>query len=407
MKIRPTRILVWLVLAGVAFALYWAFQPQPQPADFAAVVRGPLQVTLDEEGQTRVRDRYVVSAPVDGRVLRIHHEPGDEVRRGSTVLASFLPTSPAFLNTRSRAEAGAQVATASATVERARAELDQALVERARATAELERRQKLHDAGLLADDRLEASRFRAEASREAVRVAESDIAVAESELDRARTGLIEAADTSQASRSAVNLPAPVSGVVLRRLQESESVVGAGEPLLEIADPEALEIVSDMLSTDAVRIRPGFTVLVEQWGGERPLRGTVQRVEPYGFTKISALGVEEQRVNVIVDFDDAREAWQALGDGYRVEIRVVVWQQENVLKVPTSSLFRQNENWAVYAVRSSEDGLAAELRVIEVGQRNPREAQVLGGLEEGDLVIEYPGDQIEDGAAVEDRSSAQS
>ena len=407
MKIRPTKILVWLVLAGVAFALYWAFQPQPLPADFATVVRGPLQVTLDEEGQTRVRDRYVVSAPVDGRVLRIHHEPGDEVRRGSTVLASFLPASPAFLTTRSRAEAEAEVATATATVERARAQLDQALVERSRATAELERREKLHDAGLLADDRLEASRFRAEAAREAVTVAESDIAVAESELDRARTGLIEAAGSGQPGHSAISLPAPVSGVVLRRIQESESVVRAGEPLLEIADPEELEIVSDMLSTDAVRIRRGFPVLVEQWGGQRPLRGTVQRVEPYGFTKISALGVEEQRVNVIVDFDDAREAWRALGDGYRVEIRVVVWQEESVLKVTTSSLFRQNEDWAVYAVRSSEDGLAAELRVIEVGQRNPREAQVLGGLEEGEMVIEYPGDQIEDGVSVVDRSSAQS
>ena len=403
MTIRPTRILVWLAVAGVAAALYFAFQPQPQEADFAAATCGRLQVTLDEEGQTRVRDRYVVSAPLAGRVLRIHHEPGDAVRAGATVLAKFLPSNPGFLDSRTRAEAEARVNTAQASVDRARVDLDRSLAERSHATVELERRERLHREGLLSDDRLEAARLRAETAQEAVRAAKSSIKVAEAELEAARTSLIRASEPADTGGNAIELRAPVSGVVLRRLRESESVVPSGEPLLEIADPEKLEIVSDMLSTDAVRISQGDPVLIEQWGGERTLRGTVRRVEPYGFTKISALGVEEQRVNVIVDFDDVRDAWQALGDGYRVEIRVVIWEEGSVLKVPSSSLFRHGSDWAVYAVKTDDEASVAELRVVEVGQRNAREAQILGGLSAGDQVIEYPGDQVQDGIEVVARS----
>lgn len=403
MTIRPTRILVWLAVAGVAAALYFAFQPQPQEADLTAVTRGRLSVTLDEEGQTRVRDRYVVSAPLAGRVLRIHHEPGDEVRAGATVLARFLPSNPSFLDSRTRAEAEARVQTSQASVDRARVDLDRALAERSHATVELDRRERLHQEGLLSDDRLETARLRAETARESVRGAESGIVVAEAELEAARTSLIRAGESANASGNAIALRAPITGVVLRRLRESESVVPSGEALLEIADPEKLEIVSDMLSTDAVRISQGDPVLIEQWGGDRTLRGTVRRVEPYGFTKISALGVEEQRVNVIVDFDDVRDAWQALGDGYRVEIRVVIWEEDNVLKVPSSSLFRTGDDWSVYAVQTDDEESVAELRVVEVGQRNAREAQILSGLSVGDQVIEYPGDQVQDGVEVVARS----
>lgn len=401
MKIRPTRILVWLVLAGVAAAFYFAFQPKPQEADFATVVRGPLQVTLDEEGQTRVRDRYVVSAPLAGRVLRIDHEPGDEVRGGSTVLARFLPSNPSFLDTRTRAEAEARVKTSEASIERSRVELDRATAERDHAVSELARHESLHREGLLSDDRMESARLRAETAREAVRGAESGVTVAEAELARARTSLIGASAMSPGEGSVIALRSPISGVVLQRLRESEAVVPSGEPLLEIADPEKLEIVSDMLSTDAVRIGTGDPVLIEQWGGDRTLRGTVRRVEPFGFTKISALGVEEQRVNVIVDFDDVRDAWQALGDGYRVEIRVVVWERGDVLKVPTSSLFRDGERWAVYRV---DELSMAELRIVEVGQRNAQEAQILDGLQAGDQVIAYPGDQVQEGIEVVARSA---
>ena len=401
MKIRPTRIIVWLVVAGLATAFYFAMQPKPQPADFVTVVRGALRVTLDEEGQTRVRDRFMVSAPLAGKVLRIDHEPGDEVQRGSTVVARFLPSNPNFLDSRARAEAEARVKTSQVSIDRARVELNRAQAEREHAVAELARDENLHREGLLSDEGLESARLRAETSREAVRAAQSSIAVAESELERARTSLIRASAALPAEGNVVVLRSPITGVVLQRLRESEAVVPSGEPLLEIADPEKLEIVSDMLSTDAVRIKPGDPVLIEQWGGERTLRGTVRRVEPFGFTKISALGVEEQRVNVIVDFDDVRDAWQALGDGYRVEIRVVIWEDENVLKVPTSTLFRDGESWAVYTV----DELAkTTLRTVEIGQRNAREAQILEGLQEGDQVIAYPGDQIHEGVEVVGRTA---
>ena len=398
MKIRPTRILVWLVVAGAVTGFYFAFQPQPQEADFAPAVRGRLSVTLDEEGATRVRDRYVVSAPVLGKVLRIELEPGDRVLAGSTVLAQFQPTDPEFLDERALAEAEAKVKTSEAAVSRTRVDLARAEAEQEHATSELRRYQRLHQDGLLADDRMETVRLRKQTADETVRAAESSIVVAQAELERSRAALIRA-DAARQEKRAIDLKSPINGVVLRRLRESASVVPAGEPLLEIADPEELEIVSDMLSTDAVRIRPGHRVLIEQWGGDRTLTGRVRRVEPFGFTKISALGVEEQRVNVIVGFEDVREAWEALGDGYRVEIRVVIWEEDNVLKIPSSSLFRHGENWAVYTV---DELSLAVLQEVEIGQRNAREAEVLKGLSEGDQVIAYPNDQIEPGVEVAPR-----
>jgi HlyD family secretion protein len=208
--------------------------------------------------------------------------------------------------------------------------------------------------------------------------------------------LIQAGGAAQTDRAVILLRSPISGVVLRRLWESEAVVKAGEPLIEIADPEKLEIVSDMLSTDAVKISSHDKVLIEQWGGDQTLLGRVRRVEPFGFTKISALGVEEQRVNVIIDFEDPRQAWEALGDGYRVEVRVVIWRHDSVLKIPSSSLFRNGEDWAVYTV---DELTRAVLRTVKIGQRNAREAQILAGLHEGDRVIAYPGDQITEGVEV--------
>ena len=401
MKIRPTRVLVWLIVAAAAAGFFFAFQPQPLEADFAEVSRGPLQVTLDEEGETRVRDRYMVSAPLLGKVLRIDLEPGDDVRANQTLVARFLPTAPDFLDQRALAEAEARVKTNEAAVKRARVDLDKANAEHRHAVEELGRNNKLHQDGLLAENRLQVVRLRAKTAEEAVRAAESAITVAEAELATARTSLIRAGSASGSTDSVIEIKAPVSGVVLQRLRESAAVVPAGEPLLEIADPEKLEIVSDMLSTDAVRIRPGYRVLIEQWGGDRTLVGKVRRVEPFGFTKISALGVEEQRVNVIVDFEDVREAWEALGDGYRVEIRVVVWEESDVLKVPSSSLFRNGEDWAVYRV--SDVGIVS-VQNVEIGQRNAREAQVLSGLQAGDRLIAYPGDEIAEGVEVVPRGT---
>ena len=396
MKFSPTRILVWLVLVAVAAAFVWAFLPKPQEVATSIVERGPMRVTLDEEGQTRVRDRYVVSAPLAGKVLRIEHEPGDDVRANSTIVARFQPSRPEFLNSRTRAEAQARVARSEAQVERTRVDLDRAKAEHNHAQAELARHERLHSEGLTADNRLESVRLRAATTSESVRAAESAIEVANLELERARTSLIEAGDATAGRGDVIVLRSPISGVVLQRFRESESVVPSGEPLIEIGNPEQLEIVSDMLSADAVQINPDDPVLIEQWGGEAGLRGVVRQVEPDGFTKISALGVEEQRVNVIVDFEDPRAAWEALGDGYRVEIRVVVWEKASVLKVPSSSMFRHGATWAVYVI---DELSVARLREIEIGRRNAIEAEVLSGLEQGDQVIAYPGDTLEDGMEV--------
>lgn len=248
----------------------------------------------------------------------------------------------------------------------------------------------------MADNRLESARLRAVTAHETVRAAETAIVVADLELERARTSLIEAGAANADSGDVIILRSPITGVVLQRLRESESVVPSGEPLIEIGNPEELEIVSDMLSMDAVQIGPGDPVLIEQWGGETTLLGVVRQVEPFGFTKISALGVEEQRVNVIVDFEDPRAAWEALGDGYRVEIRVVVWEKTDALKVPSSSLFRNGSEWAVYVI---DELSVARLREVEIGRRNALEAEVLAGLQQGDQVIAYPGDTVEDGIEV--------
>ena len=403
MALRPTRILVWLVVVAGAIAVGVALRPRPIPVDMETVARGSLRVTLDEEGKTRVRDRFLVSAPVAGRVLRIEHEPGDDVVANESALATFLPSDPTFLDARSRAEAEARMKAAEAALERARVEQARAAVEQEFAQSELERYVELDEADLIAKDQLESAELRAETSVEARRSAEFAVRTAEFELEVARASLLQATG-NPAGRdpgdAAITLRSPIDGVVLQRLRESEAIVPAGEPLLEVADPTRLEIVSDMLSTDAVRITPGAAVLIEQWGGDHPLAGRVRLVEPYGFTKISALGVEEQRVNVIIDFEDVREAWEALGDGYRVEVRVVIWESDDVLKVPTSSLFRAGDAWAVFAVN---EGLAS-LREVTVGQRNSFEAEILDGLQTGDRVIAYPSDEIVNAVAVVERGT---
>ncbi len=387
--------LLVLVLLGVAL------RPQPLPADFAEVLTGPLRVTVDEEGETRVRDRYVVSAPVAGKVLRIRLEPGDPVVADETVLATFQPVDPTPLDDRSRSEAEARVKAAEAAVGRAEAQGESSRAELRFAEVEIERYERLAREQIISRQHLESTELELNTRREAVRAAEFQAASAEQELAAARASLLEVSSGEvSAGGSPIEIRSPVEGLVLRRLRESEAVVPVGEPLLEVADPTDLEIVSDLLSTDAVKVRPGAAVLIERWGGADELRGRVRRIEPSGFTKVSALGVEEQRVNVIVDFEDPREAWEALGDAYRVEVAIVVWERDSVIKVPTSSLFRDGDGWAVYAV---EEGTAVR-RTVELGQRNGLEAEILAGLSEGERVIVHPSDKIEDGVAVAERSA---
>lgn len=394
------RFAFWGVLGAIGLAvLVVALMPHPIPVDESAVTRGSMRVTLDHEGQTRVRDRYVVSAPVPGRVLRIELEPGDRVEANRTVLATFLPAMASLLDIRTRAAAEAGVKTAGAALEQARAQRDRARTESRFANVERDRTRQLEQDGLATEQARLAAEADAEARAKGLAAAESAVAAASGELEAARAALI-APDARRSANpsSRLNLRSPIDGVVLRRLHESEAEVPQGEPLLEIADLGSLEVMADYLSGDAVRITPGMPAEIDQWGGGSPLAAQVRRVEPAGFMKLSALGVEEQRVWVILDFADPREAWRSLGDGYRVEARVVTWQRPDVVKVPTASLFRSGSEWAVFVVK---DGRAVQ-RVVRVGHRNGTAAAVLEGLQPGERVVVHPPDTLTDGARVEPR-----
>ena len=393
---RYRRWLVVLLLVGAVVAV--AMWPTPVPVDVMPSTRGPLAVTVDDEGETRVRHRYVVSAPLTGRVLRSELEPGDPVVRGRTVVARLRAEAPALIDARTRAEAEAGVATARAALGRAEAELRRATAAVELARADLRRQRELAAAQLTTVQAVDAAESNAQAAEEGVRAAEFAVAAGRSQFDQANARLM--VPTIEASGRVLTVTAPVDGVVLKRLRESESVVNAGEPLLEIGNPVTdLEIVSDLLSTDAVRVKPGAKVRVEQWGGDRVLAATVRRVEPSGFTKISALGVEEQRVNVLMDFADPAEAWKALGDGYRVEVRIVIWEEAEVVRVPTSALVRQGDGWSVFVV----NGDRLQRVTVEVGQRNAEEAEIRSGLDAGRQVVVHPSDQAIDGALIEVRA----
>jgi HlyD family secretion protein len=384
-------VAVALVVVAIAAVALW---PEAVEADIAQVTRGPLRVTIDEEGETRVHDRFVVSAPVAGRLQRIELDPGDTVVRGRTVVVRLAPVEPPLLDPRTRAELTAAVDAARAVVGQARADRDRAAATLDQARRSLARQEGLVEAGAIAREDLEAAQTAAKTAESAFRAAEAAVARAEQELRAARARL----ERPRAPGRVVDVVAPVNGVVLKRLRESETVVPAGEPLLEIGDPQRLEVVSDLLSTDAVRVAPGSQVSIEQWGGGQPLRARVRRVEPSGFTKVSALGVEEQRVNVIIDFAEPAAAVRALGDSYRVEVRIVVWQGEDVLKVPVGSLFRRGNDWAVFVVNDNR----ARLQIVELGQRNAEEGQILRGVESGQSIVLHPPDTLTDGTRVTER-----
>lgn len=390
-------LLVLLLVGGVVAVALW---PSPVPVDVMPSTRGPLAVTVDDEGETRVRHRYVVSAPLTGRVLRTELEAGDPVVRGRTVVARLRAEAPALIDERTRAEGEAAVAIARAVLGRAEADLRRATAAVELARADLRRQRDLAAAQLTTAQAVDAAESNARAAEEGVRAAEFAVAAGKSQFDQAGARLM--APTIEASGRILSVTAPVDGVVLKRLRESESAVMAGEPLIEIGNPVTdLEIVSDLLSTDAVRVKPGATVRVEQWGGDRVLAATVRRVEPSGFTKISALGVEEQRVNVVMDFKDPADAWRALGDGYRVEVRIVIWEAADVVKVPTSALVRRGEAWTVYVA----DGGRIQQVTVEVGHRNSEEAEIRSGLDAGRPVVVHPSDSVIDGVRVEIRQGA--
>jgi HlyD family secretion protein len=399
MKLR--RILFWLVvIGGVVAAIMWGFMPRPVPVETAVVERGPLRVTVEEEGKTRVIDRFVVSAPVAGFARRLNADVGDVVKRGQTLL-SLDPLRSTVLDPRSRAEAQARVAVAEAALKRAQKDVEAAAAESRLWVTQLKRRRELHDAGTIADEVLTETEASAERSEAQERSAEYAVEVARLELEAAQTSLRHsAAQESGGPAETVTVRAPIGGRVLKVVHESEGVVNAGDPLIEIANPHGLEIEVELLSADAVKVGPGTRVLLERWGGENPLQGVVRTVEPVGFTKISALGVEEQRVLVISDITSPPEEWERLGDGYRVEARFILWEGEGVLQLPSSALYRHGDGWAVFVV----DGGMASRRTVRLGHRNGLIAEVLSGLHEHDTVIAHPDDAIDEGVEVEPRSS---
>jgi HlyD family secretion protein len=384
---------VVLVVAAILAAALW---PEATEVDLTRVDRGPMQVTIDEDGETRVRERFVVSAPVAGRLLRIELEPGDSVVRGTTVVARLVPGEAPLLDARTRTELAAAIEAARAGVAQAQAERDRAAATLDLARSSLQRQERLGEVGVVSRDDLESARTALKTAEGSLRAAESGVARAEYELQLARARL----QAPPSSGRTVDVVAPVDGVVLKRLHESEVTVPAGEPLLEIGDPRQLEVVADLLSTDAVQVSAGDPVRIEQWGGGHPLEARVRRIEPSGFMKVSALGVEEQRVNVVIDFEEPALAARALGDGYRVEVRVVIWQEEDVLKVPVGGLFRRGEAWAVFVVENGR----ARLQLVELGQRNNEEGQILGGLDAGQAIVLHPPDTLADGAEVVERGT---
>ncbi|MGF1615200.1 MAG: efflux RND transporter periplasmic adaptor subunit [Gammaproteobacteria bacterium] len=395
MAVLPRRILgLWGVLVLVLAGLAWGFWPRPVLVEAARVTEAPLTVTVEEEGRTRIKDRFVISAPVAGYLRRIDREVGDVIARDQ-VLAWLDPVPSAVLDPRSRAEAEARVASAEAALRVARERVDAARAEADYARLTYDRKQQLRREGTVPEQEVDQAHSLARQAAANLRSSEFGAQVARYELVAARTTLQHAGRVEEDGFEPVPLRSPVNGQVLKLTRKSEGVVGAGEPLIEVGDPTSLEVEVDLLSADAVRVRPGTPVSFQRWGGEVTLAGAVRTVEPVGFTKISALGVEEQRVWVIADILSPREQWSALGDGYRVEASFVLWHADRALQVPTSALFRHAEGRGVFVVEADR----ARLRPVGAGHRSGLAVQVLTGLAAGELVITHPDDRIQEGTRV--------
>lgn len=418
-----SKLFVLVVALALVGGLIYAFFPVPVEADLVAIGRGTLRVTVDEDGKTRIREKYVVSAPLNGRILRISMNPGDEVVAGKTLLTMIEPRDPELLDARSVAQAEARVKAADAALRRAAPELESARHQLGFAEEEFARKRGAREQNAISESELDEAEYTFRQRSEAFRSAKLAQEIAQFELQQAEAALIRskprvAEETVPASNgnsdgngsgdetmpassgNGWNLPiySPIDGHVLRVLQESAAVVTPGTPLVELGDPRDLEVEIDVLSRDAVKINPGDLVLLEHWGGTRPLQGRVRVVEPSGFTKISTLGVEEQRVYVIADLTDPPEERRSLGDGFRVEARVVIDEARDVLKVPTSALFRAGQQSAVFQV---VDGVVRQ-QPVKIGRQNGLEAEILEGLQAGDNVVLHPSDRIEPGVKVRQR-----
>jgi HlyD family secretion protein len=400
---HAVRRKLWVagILLAVVGAILYGFLPRTQEVDLVKLARGPLQVTIEEEGRTRLKERFVVSAPTAGYMRRLSAKVGDAVKKGQ-VVAELEPLRSQPLDLRSRAEAEATVSAAEASLAAALEKERAASADAEYLEKKLERMTALFSRGTVAKDQFDQTQSEAKKAR-AVRLSASAAAdVARSELERAKSALRNfSASGKTGTNGVVEVASPVDGAVFKIHRESEGAIRAGEPLLEMGNSRDMEVRVEVLSADAVRIRPGMTVLFKRWGRDEPLEGRVRRVEPAGFTKVSSLGVEEQRVLVICDITSPVDLWRVLGDGYRLEAHFVVWEGRDVLQVPTSALFRLGTAWAVFA----EEQGKARRRTVEIGQRTGLAAQILSGLTENDKVVAYPDDAIGDGVRIRQRPQA--
>ena len=393
------RSIVWLLGAGLlAAGLVVAFWPQPVQVDMQTIARGPLMVTVSGTGQVKVEDVYTISAPVHGRLGRIEIHAGDKVFANDTVIAQIREADPAPLDARTRSRLEAAVKAAEAALALSRAERDKAKAELDFARTQLKRSQELAARGAVSQAALDRAEMEVHTFEAAHETAIANVSVRLAEVEQARAALMQPDDDRvlrERSTCCVEVRSPVSGQVLRVLQESEMVVEAGAPLLEIGAADKLEVVVDLLSTDAVKLASGARALIENWGRPGELEGRVSRIEPYAFTKVSALGVEEQRVNVRIEIDSGKALAQGLGHGYRVETRIVVADLADIVRVPISALFRDAGRWTVFVAKDGR----AERRAVDIDHMNDEYAEVRDGLAPGETVIVYPSDRVTEGTRV--------
>jgi len=386
-----------LLLAGLLFALW----PRAIAVDIATLSEGPMSVAIEDDGVTRVREVYVVSAPIAGRMLRVEVHAGDAIEAQKTVIATIEPADPAFRDARAQRELEFTVSAARAAQDLAAANVRGREADLKLGRQERERTRQLFSKGIVAKARLDNAEAAVVSLEAAVETAQAAFRQRAFEVKTAEASLVVPSDggrTKGDKRCCFTIRAPIDGQILRVVQENEAVVQMGTPLVEVGDPANLEIVVDLLSTDAVKVSEGDNVLITRWGGEGALNARVRRVEPFGFMKVSSLGIEEQRVNVIVDLTDSRDRWRRLGHGYQIDAAILRWTSHKVLQVPIGALFRQGADWAVFRV----DGSRARLTKVKIGQMNDRTAEVLDGLKTGDRVVSHPGERVSDGAAVTGR-----
>lgn len=393
---KKIKLYIKIALGVLAVGLLiYALIPNPVLVDMDTVKRGDVLVTLDGEGKTKIHDIYVVYSPIEGRVTRIESEQGDTVVAGETVIANMSPADPRFIDSRTEIQAQADIQGAEAALGFEVAKLERSEAELEFAKAEMERTKRLYDNGNVSIARLERAELTVRLRETELNTAKSGMEVAQSVLAAARARLVQPGGAADGDSSSLLVRAPVSGKVLRILHKSEGVIPAGTPLVEVGNPEDLEIVIEMLSRDAVRVEPGDSALIKRWGGTEDINAQVRVVSPSGFTKISALGVEEQRVNIYMNFIDGPDKWRGLGDAFRVETSIIVDRADNTLYLPISALFRFEGQWSVFQV---VDGVT-ERSAVEVGRMNDQIAEVLSGLAEGDSVVVHPGSEIADDVRV--------